>query len=41
LTIRGARLGSAAVVNDIYQVDAFVSEELAKTERGLVAGVPT
>jgi thiol-disulfide isomerase/thioredoxin len=41
LTIRRGKLGSAAVVNDIYQVDAFVSEELAKTERGLVAGVPT
>lgn len=37
LTIRAEKLGSAAVVNDIYQVDAFVTEELGKERSGLVA----
>jgi thiol-disulfide isomerase/thioredoxin len=36
LSIRGGdTLGTAAVVNDIYQVDSFVSEELAKTKDDL------
>ena len=30
LSIRGDTLGTVAAVSDIYQVDAFVSEELAK-----------
>jgi thiol-disulfide isomerase/thioredoxin len=34
LSIRGDMLGTAAAVSDIYQVDAFVSEELAKATAG-------